>query len=247
MGLEGVEIASKRIQKSTGILDDVVQGIGGDRQTAREFLGRAEGAGTRLDWELRLCEIMWAEPDGDAVMELNRQFLTSEREAVLLGDLAQTDPVTGASNQLPAGSVVTIDPEDVLPRLRARATGTSRRLAKALQQQNFMLVMQTAFGAAASNPAMLAQLNLFGWVKQLAAINEVGPEVNDLIVQDPQRYAAQLALMMQGAAGPGAQGPGGEAVPGGGPPPIEQGAPSEIQGPEDLTSLQGTIGGGLQQ
>lgn len=243
MGIESAGVLDRWIQKGTGIVEDVSQGMGGsDRQTAREFLGRAEAVGTRLDNEIILCELMALVPQADAAMELNRQFLTKEREAELLGDLAEIDPVTGGQIAMTTGDKVVVTPQDIAVRLRARAVGTSMRLSKAMQMQNAQLLFGSVFQAAAADPTLLAQLNLIGWVRFLGRIAEIGPEVNELVVTDPQQQAAKLALMAEAMQ---KSTPGGEPQPG--EQPIEDGAPSGVQDEGDIGSLIGSLSGGLEQ
>jgi hypothetical protein len=254
-GINTVGALGTMIQKGTGIIDDVGQGLPSNpRETARGVLARSEAAGTRLDQECQLAEEMWLTLDADACMELDRQFLTEGRTAQLLGDLAVVDPITGGPNQMPAGSQVQVTPDDVAVRLRARAVGTSQRLSQAMRSQNFILTMQTAFQAAQmGGPAMMAQLNLLGWIRQLADINEIGSQVNELVVQNPQAYGAQLALQMMASQKQGpeaiigqAEGSnlGGDALgtaAGGG---VQAGAMPNGAG--DIGQMAGSISGGLQ-
>jgi hypothetical protein len=255
-GIEATGVLDKMLQKGTGLIDDVGMGMGGPaRETARGVLARSEAQGSRIDMETQLAEIMWKVFDADASMELNRQFMTSHREAQLLGDIANFDPVTGLTNQMPAGATVQITPDDVAVRLRARAVGTSQRLSKAMQQQNALLMMNTAFQAAgAMGPAGIAQYNLLGWVRWLASIYEVGSEVNELVIKDPAQYGAQLAMMMLASqkggpeamlppgAGTGALDNTGGVQSGGAPQP---GAPPDQQG--GIGQPSGSVGGGISQ
>jgi hypothetical protein len=238
-GMNAAQMMSQMIQQVTGIDENAVQGIkSGNPETARGALMRAEAAGSRLDHEAEMAEVQALVPYADAVMDLNRQFLTRDEEVRLIGDQAITDPVTNE----PVTSLV-VSPRHTAFRLRARAKGVSSRLSKSVQMQNAMLLMQTAFGAAASNPAVMAKLNMLGWIRWLAKIAEASPEVNELVNQDPKKYQEELALMMQGAsAGKPAtvQDPGGTG--------IENGAPSGPQ-PDDgsaLANMVGTLSGGLQ-
>lgn len=250
-GIDASSLLGTMIQKGTGIIDDVGQGLPSNpRETARGVLARSEAAGTRSNAEIQLAEEGWLCPDADAVMELNRQFLTDSRQAELLGDMAMMDPVTGGTNQFPAGSVVQINPEDVAVRLRARAVGTSTRLSKSMAQQNMLLVMQGAFQAAGmGGPAVLAQMNMLGWIRLMAKTFEMGSEVNELVVQDPKAYAAQLALMIMASqkggpeaamgAAPGASGEMSSPIAGG----AEGGQFQTTENPG--AQLSGTLGGGL--
>lgn len=241
-GLEATTLLDRHAQKGTGIVEDVVQGMGGGRETARGVLARAEAVSNRLDCETALFEEMFAVPQADAYMELNRQHMDAQREAVLLGSVAETDSVTG--RQYTTGEAIGVDPADVLPRFRARAVGTSSRLNKAIDQQNAQLMMQSTFQAAsAGGPAMLGRLNLMGWVRYIAQKMEQGAAVNDLVYEDPQQAAASVAAMME-ANGAGAAAEEADIARGG---PIEDGAPSGMQGPDDMASLMGTLGGGLQR
>lgn len=238
---------SRWLQQGTGLIEDVAQGIGGDRQTAREFLGRAEGAGNRLDCETLLCEVTTIEPWGDAWMELNRQYLTEDNEVQLLGDDAFIDPVTGEKIES-----LMIGPSDVQPRLRCKARGSSQRLSRAMQQQNSLMMAQTAFGLAQGQPAILAKFNVLGWIKWLARVHEVGSDVNELVNQDPAVYQQELMTMLAAAQAARPQqsqeqlflnGGSGGSENGG----LNYGAPNGIQETDgsDIGSLVGALGGGF--
>jgi DNA-binding response OmpR family regulator len=69
-----------------------VAGLGGDsRQTAREFLGRRESAGTRLLLESQIYEQTMVEPVANFMVALNKQFLSTPAEVMILGEGATTD------------------------------------------------------------------------------------------------------------------------------------------------------------
>lgn len=247
-GTSAAQMMDQMIQKGTGIIEDVVQGMPGNRETARGALMRSEAAGTRLDNHVLLLEELLLVPHADACMELNRQFLDSDQEAMMLGSAAKVDPVTG--QPIPPGGMITVSPSDVMPRLRAVAVGSSQRMARAMAQQNGMMMMNTAFNAAKlGGPAMLGQLNLLGWLRWLGNLFDQGADVNDLIHQDPNRAAAQAAAIMEGN-GAGIQamqaqqqqaqeGFDGNALP-------QLGAPGQAMTPGGLPELAGSFGGGLQ-
>jgi hypothetical protein len=244
LALQFSEMLSKWLQQGTGLIEDVAQGIGGNRQTAREFLGRAEGASNRLDCEVLLCEVTTIEPWGDAWMENNRQFLTSEREVSLLGEDAFIDPVTGERVD-----TMMVGPMDVQPKLRCKARGSSQRLSRAMQQQNAILMTQTAFGLAQGQPAVLAKFNVLGWIKWLARLHEVGSDVNELVNQDPAVYQQELMTMLAAsqAARP-QQSPEQAFMGGGGEGGVQNGMPNQVQETDgsDVGELVGSLSGGFQ-
>lgn len=145
--LAGLTVADSRIamvnqyaQQGTGIIDDAVQGLGGDsRQTAREFIGRREAAGNRLSLEARIYEEMSLERKANFMVAMDKQFLDTPAEVKILGDGARIDPDT----QRPiSGTREIINEQDMLMNYSARAIGASVALSKGMLQQNMMTLLQ---------------------------------------------------------------------------------------------------------
>jgi hypothetical protein len=132
--MQGLSVADQKIsqireflQMGTGIVDDAVQGIGGDsRQTAREFIGRREAAGTRLMLESRIYEETMLEPMANMFAALSKQFLEPPVEVLILGDGSQIDPVTNMP--IPA-SRETLSAYDLFPSYTADAAAESALVA----------------------------------------------------------------------------------------------------------------------
>lgn len=191
--LQGVAMGGQKtgemrqyIQMGTGIVDDAVQGLdGGDRQTAREFVGRREAAGTRLMLESRLYEEMYLEPMGNLMMSLNRQFLSGPAEIMILGDNAQTDPIT----QMPISSTRDqIEGYELMPQYYARAMGATSALSRGVRQQNLGQLMQYI----STNPQMAGAVNMTNFLRQMFREFEI-PNVNDMMNKQPglQQILAQ--------------------------------------------------------
>ena len=145
--LSGMAVANDKIamvreyaQMGTGIVDDAVQGLGGDsRQTAREFIGRREAAGNRLSLEARIYEEMSLERHANMMIAMNRQFLDTPAEVSILGDSARFDPVT----QMPIDMTRdTMSDEDMMQNYACKAMGASSMLSKGMKQQNLLTLLQ---------------------------------------------------------------------------------------------------------
>jgi len=167
------------MQQGTGIIEDTVQGGPGSRQTDREYLGRAEAVATRLMLESRLFEEGFLEPLADQFVDLNRQFMTEDREVFILGPNATTDPVTGLP--VPATTRQTITGWDLVPNYEARAVGASTRLGRAARQQNLTFLLQ----AASANPISAAAVNWINFFRQIFREFEI-ENVNELIQSQPE-------------------------------------------------------------
>jgi len=185
--LAGLSIADNKIaqiqefvQMGTGIVDDAVQGLQGpDRQTAREFVGRREAAGTRLLLESRLFEETTLEPLANMFVALDKQFLDTPVEILILGDGAQVDPVTGA----PIGaSRETLDHYDMVPNYAARAVGATSGLSQSMKQQALIQLL-TAMGTPLGQVAM-AQINAVNFWRGIFREFEI-PNINEIFKSTP--------------------------------------------------------------
>lgn len=166
------------MQQGTGIAESEVMGLnvsGGDRQTAREFLGRQENALTRIALSSRLAEEGWLEPLANAFRSLNRQYLTLPHTVKILGPTAMVNPITGMS--LPPEPTV-VDLEDVNPDYRARAVGATQMLSKSARKQDYLAFTQIA----TSNPVGLQIINWMAWLREGAHLFDFH-NVNELFKQ----------------------------------------------------------------
>jgi hypothetical protein len=197
--MSGLTVADNKIaqvrefaQMGTGLVDDAVMGLGSDsRQTAREFVGRREAAGTRLMLESRIYEETMLEPLANMFSALSKQFLEPPIEVMILGDGAQLDPDTGMP--IPASREV-LSGYDLFPSYQARAMGATMGLSKQMQQQNLLSLLQ-----ALSSPlgqSLMGQINAVNFFRGIFRVFEV-PSINDIFTQNPQ-----LAAMAQQAGGP---------------------------------------------
>lgn len=211
--LSGLTVADMKVaqmqgalERGTGIVDDAVAGLSGDsRQTAREFIGRREAAGTRLLLESRLYEETCLEPLANMFMALDRQFLELPVEVVILGDGALIDPVT---QQPIPGSRENLEGFDLVANYAARALGASSALSKGMKQQNLIQLL-TAMSSPLGQQAM-GQINALNFFRGIFREFEI-PNLNEIFTQAP------LAGLMP----PGVNGIGGVPTSG----QIVQGAP----------------------
>jgi hypothetical protein len=224
------------LQMGTGIVDDAVQGLGGDsRQTAREFIGRREAAGTRLMLESRIYEEMLLEPLANMFSALSKQFLNPPVEVLILGEGAMLDPIT----QMPIpASRETLTGYDLYPSYRARALGATMSLSKQTQQQNLLQLLQ-----ALSSPlgqSLMGQINSVNFFRGIFRIFEV-PNINEIFMQNPMLQ--QMMMQASGGMGMGAIPSSGQVVQNGGAlglpgmPGAAQGAPQSLLQPPQLNSM----------
>lgn len=186
LGGQMTENAWRWMQQGSGIIEDTVMGGGGNRQTAREFLGRSEATATRLLLESRLFEETFLEPLADAFVDLNRQFLEKGREVFILGENAVRDPVTGAPIQDQMREIVT--GWDLVPNYEARAYGSLTRLSKTERQQALTFLMQ----AMGQNPVAAASVNWINFFRDVLREFQM-PNVNELIATPEQQQAMMAA------------------------------------------------------
>jgi hypothetical protein len=141
-----LEAISRYIDMGTGVQRDTIQGmLSGDRQTAREFLGRMEQARTRLGLEAKLFERQVIEKLAEDFLALDRQYCPLPKMVNLIGSAAIWDPDTG--QPLPPQSEA-VDLSDLNMNHKIRAIGASNMLSKTMQRQDMITAMQ----AMASNP-----------------------------------------------------------------------------------------------
>lgn len=227
-------------QMGTGITEDGISGLGGDgRQTAREFVGRREAAGTRLALESRLYEECLLEPHANMMMALNKQFLDAPVEISILGDIAMTDPATGEN--LPA-TRIEMDAFDLMKNYNARATGASTTLSKMTRQQSYVQLLQAM--ASPLGQAVIGNINAVNFFKgifrdfDVPNINEIfktNDELQQMVNQAGFQNAGQVPTSPEMAQNPLMAMLGGA----GGAPPPEGGPP---QGPLAGTMPPGLIG-----
>ena len=198
--VQGLTIADDKIGQmrmlanmGTGIQDDVVAGLQGadSRQTAREFVGRREAAGTRLLLESRIYEEMLLEPMANMFVALDKQFLELPVEVLILGDGALLDPVT--QTPIP-GSRERLNGYDLTPNYAARALGASVGLSKGMQQQALVQLLG-AMGTPIGQ-AVMGQINVVNFWRSIFRAFDV-PNINEIFMQDPRLKA--LLQMNEGA------------------------------------------------
>lgn len=231
--LNGISVGAQQVaqmrefaQMGTGVVDDAVAGLpSADRQTAREFVGRREAAGTRLMLESRIYEETYLEPLANMFVMLDKQFLETPKEILMLGDNAIVDPVTGLP--IPATREV-LEGHELAPNYAARAMGATSALSRAVKQQNLMQLLQVISTA----PQMMGSINMVNFMRQVMRELEL-TNINELINQNPQ-----MAGMMQNAGFGGAeQVPTSGAMANGAIPSI----PLQPQGPGLPGELEGTL------
>jgi len=230
------------LQMGTGIVDDAVQGLGGDsRQTAREFVGRREAAGTRLMLESRLYEENMLEAIANQFTALSKQFLEPPIEVVILGDGAMIDPNT---NMPIPGSRETLSAYDLFPSYSARALGATMGLSKQMQQQNLLQLLQ-ALGSPLGQ-SLMGQINAVNFFRGIFRTFEV-QNINEIFVTNPmlQQFmqSPELQAMMQGRGLAGiptsGQIAGGASIMSG--LPGSQGSAQSLMAPPDIRNQMGPI------
>lgn len=219
-------------QMGTGIVDDAVAGLAGsDRQTAREFIGRREAAGTRLMLEARIYEEMMLEPMANMFIALNRQFLTPPVEVIILGDGAMIDPRT---NMPFAGSRDTISDYDLHFTYQARAMGAAMGLSKQMRQSNWVQLLQAM--ASPLGQAAMGQINAVNFFRGVFKDFDV-QNINEIFQMNPMLQ--QLAMQASGGAGLSAIPSSGQIVNGGpsvlaGLPGFPEGSAQSMMVPPDM-------------
>lgn len=211
IGGEMTQTLWRYLQMGIGIQEDTVMGGGGgaDRQTAREFMGRRESAGTRLMLESVIYEATYLEPLCDKYTSMNGQFLTLPRTVRILGEAAATDPVTGDPI---VNSRQDIGPGDLDSHYAARAMGSTLSVSAETAKANNLQMFQVL---ASANPQMAGSFNMVNFLRQML-IQQGYKNVNELIQKAPQvaeslgqqgmtagqmpNDTAGLAAMMGGAA-----------------------------------------------
>jgi hypothetical protein len=230
LSLQNVSQMRNFVEMGTGIVEDAIAGQQGpDRETARAFIGRREAAGTRLMLESRIYEENYLEPLANMFIALDKQFLETPREVMILGDNAMIDPITGDPIDLTREH---LSDTDMVPNYAARAIGATVSLSKAVQQQNLFQLLQMV-GVA---PQIMGSINMVNFMRTVMRAMEI-PNVNE-IIQQQQVMGPALA-----AAGGNAQ-----QVPTSGQ--LAQGAiPAPLQaqmGGQQATGLANSMQGALQ-
>lgn len=163
------------IQTGTGLQEDTVMGGPGNRQTAREFLGRQENVLTRLMLEARLAEEGVVEPLANGMVDLNKQFLQVPHEIKIIGSVSMVNSVTG----LPYPQDMTsVDLEDLNHNWHAHAIGATQMLGKNVRQQNLMMALQ----AVSQNPIAIKMVNWAAFFRQFFMALDL-TNLDELLVQ----------------------------------------------------------------
>lgn len=197
MVVNELEAISRYIDMATGVQRDTIQGsLSGDRQTAREFLGRLEGARTRLGLEARLFERSIIEELANDYRLLDRALLPVPKAVSLIGSSALMDPDSGAP--LPPDTYE-VGLNDINADHRIRAVGASQMLSKSMLRQDFMTAMQAMQG----NPMALQLTNWVSFFSRFWRAFDMDPR--EMMVQKvPQSNdrAAQGAMSEEQMIGP---------------------------------------------
>jgi len=197
--MQGITIADTRVnlmrdlgQMGSGLVEDAVQGLQGpDRQTAREFIGRREAAGTRLALESRIYEEMYLEKFANMMVALDKQFLDMPAEVMILGDNAIINSDTG--EPIPVARE-TLTEYDMMPSYSARAIGATTALSKSMKQQNLVQLLT----AMSATPEVFGAINLVNFWRGIFREFEI-PNINEIFIQN----SAMAALVQQATMGQG--------------------------------------------
>lgn len=202
MGTAKTQEIARWMQQATGVIDDVVVGIkGAGQDTARGVLTRAEAVAVRLMLEAKLAEKSYLEPLADNFMGLNKQFLETPRELIILGESATQDPITGGA---PMMQREILRPQDLIPTYAARGRGAASRMGKGVRQQNLVLLLQ----ACSNNPVIAGAINWLNFFRTIFREFEI-ENINELIAtQEEFQRMQELASGREPATVPGTPGPG---------------------------------------
>jgi hypothetical protein len=197
MGTQMTEYLWKWAQQGLGIIEDTVMGGSGQRQTAREYLGRSEAVATRLLLESKLFESDFLEPLADDFVDMNRQFLPLPKEVFMLGKSATIDPVTGL--QIPNGTRQSVEGWDLVPNYEACAVGSTNQISRSEQQQALTFLMQ----AAGQNPIITSAVNWITFFRNIFQTMRL-PNVDE-IVNSPAEQEKMMVQMQRMATPPDQQ------------------------------------------
>jgi hypothetical protein len=178
------------MQLGTGETESLMGGGGGDRETARGFLGRQENALTRVAMESLAIEQGMVEPLANAFWELDRRLLPKPYDKVI-GSVSQVNPLTG----LPYQERVTVDEDDFAADYKARAVGASQMLGRSIRQQDYIAFSQMLM----ANPAALQIVNWANWLKQGFQLFDY-PNFQDFLNSQPSMV--NMMAMQQGQGAP---------------------------------------------
>lgn len=179
--MRGIQIGNDEISQLFGFMQlgtgetESIMGInGGNRETARGFLGRQENALNRVALEARLAEEGFVEPLANLFRNLDKRYLDTPHQVKILGSVATINPITG----LPMPSErVSIDEDDLAPDYSARAVGASQMMGRSVRQQNFLGLLQIM----SANPALMQMVNWANFARQAFELFDF-KNVNELLV-----------------------------------------------------------------
>lgn len=141
-GIAEIESLWRWIQHGTGVSEEAIGmtgGVGSDRQTAREFLGKMENVQRRMVREALHAADAVLIPLAEAFRALDSQFCPFPKVLRMLGQNALIDPQTG----MPIPPDQSIGLQDVVLRYDMRAAAATSLIGKSAQQQNAMLLTQS--------------------------------------------------------------------------------------------------------
>ncbi len=182
-------------QRGSGITEEL-GGSGTSRQTAREFLGKQENLGVRMAVESLLFEDQWLIPLVNQQLQLNQQFLESDREVRTVGGHI-ANPYTG---ELLPVERETIDLEDLYGELDIRPVGASESVPRAVKQQNWLALSQVLL----NNPLSAQLLNHVAFFRETLRLYQIHNADEFLQVPPTQMDALnRLEQQQQGAPATG--------------------------------------------
>lgn len=187
VAIQDIEQLWRWIQFGTGITEEAVGmsgPAGGDRQTAREFLGKMENVQRRIVSETMGAARDVVMPLAEAFRTLDAQFLPFPTIVRKLGRDALIDPLTGQPT--PPDQSVTL--QDVALRYDMRAESATSLVGRSAKQQNVMLLLQ----AIAAVPPLMMQTNWMTVARMLWRTFEE-PNVDEFILPiNPQQILMQM-------------------------------------------------------
>lgn len=166
-------------QQAAGITEDTVMGLtSSGRQTAREYMGRAEAVLGRLNLEAMLASTDFVEPLAEMFRDLNIQKLPIPYQMKILGNAAIVNPITGLPMPM---TDFQVDEKTINNDWKAKAVGPSMMLTRTVQQQNSMQLLQVM----SSNPVLIKATNWINFARYIYDLFDI-PADQFLVQQVPQ-------------------------------------------------------------
>ena len=157
------EFLYRFMQLATGMIEESMMGTGGNRQTAREYLGKQEAVLNRVALEAMVCSYEFLEPLANWFHTMNRAWLPLPQQLKIIGGSALINEITGLPypTEPPAILAGELDHD-----YRARAVGPMMMLTKTSQRADTMQLLQIM----QANPVFMQMVNWANFAKKIFSI-----------------------------------------------------------------------------